>query len=154
MNINKFISQLLCNKDIIVNLHKLHFLFLPFSLQSNKRVFHHLTFPPLQPNTKEEKLNIFHPLTFSLPYPNGALGKATLVLYKVTNQRLCLYISLPILHQKKKKSPYFTDLYVVTNERLCLLCEVSTETVLYIVSIGKRSPTHVFYELRTHNFLD
>ena len=83
-----------------------------------------------------------------------ALGKATLVLYDVTNERLCLYISLPILKKKKKKSPYFTDLYVVTNERLRLLCEVSPEYVLYIVYIGKRSPTHVFYTLRTHTFLN
>ena len=51
MNINKFISYLLYNKGIIVNLHKLHFSFFPFSLQPNKRVFHHPTFPPLQPNT-------------------------------------------------------------------------------------------------------
>ena len=46
MNINKFISYLLlCNKGIIVNLHKLHFPSFPFSLQPNKRVFHPPTFP-------------------------------------------------------------------------------------------------------------
>ena len=39
---------LLYNKDIIVNLYKLHF---PSS------------FPPLQPNTHEEKLNLFYPPT-------------------------------------------------------------------------------------------
>ena len=51
MSINKFISYLLCNKDIIVNLHKLHFTSFLFSLQPNKRVFHPPTFSPLQPNT-------------------------------------------------------------------------------------------------------
>ena len=37
MNINLFISYLLlCNKGIIVNLHKLHFPSFPFSLQPTK----------------------------------------------------------------------------------------------------------------------
>ena len=49
---------LLCNKNIIVNLHKLHFPSSPFSLQPNKKVFHPPTFSPLQPNTQEGKLNI------------------------------------------------------------------------------------------------
>ena len=62
--INKSISYLLCNKGIIVNLYKLHFSSFHFSLQPNKRVFHFPTFPPLQPNTQEGKLNIFHPSTF------------------------------------------------------------------------------------------
>ena len=64
MSINKFNSYMLCNKGIIVNLYKLYFSFFHFSLQPNKRVFHPPTFPPLQPNTQEGKLNIFHPLTF------------------------------------------------------------------------------------------
>ena len=68
MSANKSISYILCNKGIIVNLYKLHFPSFPFSLQPNKRVFHSLTFPPLQPNTQEGKLNIFHPLTFSSSY--------------------------------------------------------------------------------------
>ena len=50
MSINKFISYILYNKGIIVNLHKLHFLSFYFSLQPNKRVFHPPTFPSLQPN--------------------------------------------------------------------------------------------------------
>ena len=65
MNTNKFISYLLCNKGIIVNLYKLHFLSSYFSFQPNKRVFHPPTFLSLQPNTHEGKLNIFHSPTFS-----------------------------------------------------------------------------------------
>ena len=64
MNINKYISYLLCNKGIIVNLYKLNFSSFHFSLQPSKRVFHPLTFPPLQPNIQEGKLNIFHPSPF------------------------------------------------------------------------------------------
>ena len=65
---NKSISYILCNKGIIVNLYKLHFPSLPFSLQPNKRVFHPPIFPPLQPNTHEGKLNLFYPLTFPSSY--------------------------------------------------------------------------------------
>ena len=65
MSINKFISYILCNKGIIVNLYKLHFSSSHFSLQPNKRDFHPLTFPPLQPSTQETKPNIFYPPTFS-----------------------------------------------------------------------------------------
>ena len=56
---------LLYNKDIIVNLYKLHFPFSPFSLQPNKKILHPLTFPPLQPNTQEGKSKLFYPPTFS-----------------------------------------------------------------------------------------
>ena len=73
MNINKYISYLLCNKSIIVNLYKLKFPSFIFFLQPNKRVFHPLTFPPLQPNTKEKKLNIFYPPSFSLLQPNEVM---------------------------------------------------------------------------------
>ena len=61
------------NKNIIVNLYKLYFLSSHFSLQLNKKVFHPPTFPPLQPNTQEGKLNLFYPPTnfssfhFSIP---------------------------------------------------------------------------------------
>ena len=51
MSKNKSISYLSCNKGIIVNLYKLYFLFSHFSFQSIKRVFHHYTFSPFQPNT-------------------------------------------------------------------------------------------------------
>ena len=74
MSTNKFISYILCNKGIIVNLYKLHFSSFSsfyFSLQPNKRVFHFLTFLPLQPNTQEEKINIFYYPIFSLLQPNG-----------------------------------------------------------------------------------
>ena len=40
MRVNISISYILYNKDIIVNLYKLHFLSSPFSLQPNKTVFH------------------------------------------------------------------------------------------------------------------
>ena len=69
MSRNKSIYYLLCNKSIIVNLYKLHFLFFHFSFQTNKRVFHSPTFPSLQPNIHEEKLNIFYlPTNFSSSY--------------------------------------------------------------------------------------
>ena len=55
---------LLYNKDIIVNLYKLHFPSSHFSLQPNKKVFYPPTFPLLQPNTHERKPNLFYPLTF------------------------------------------------------------------------------------------
>ena len=64
MSINKSIFYQLCKKGIMVNLYKLLFLSSHFSFQPNKRVFHPLTFPSLQPNTHEGKLNIFHPPTF------------------------------------------------------------------------------------------
>ena len=64
MSTNKSISYVLCNKGIIVNLYKLHFSSFHFSFKPNKRVFHPLTFPPLQTNTQEGKINIFHLLTF------------------------------------------------------------------------------------------
>ena len=56
--------QVSCNKGIIVNLYKLHFLSSHFSFQPNKRVFHPPTFPPLQLNAHEGKLNLFYLPTF------------------------------------------------------------------------------------------
>ena len=73
MSTNKSISYVLCNKVIIVNLYKLHFLSSHFSFQPNERVFQPPTFPSLQPNTYEEKLNNFHPSAFPLPQPNRLL---------------------------------------------------------------------------------
>ena len=61
--VNISISYILYNKNIIVNLYKLHFLSFSFSLQPNKNIFHPSTFPPLQPNTHEEKLNLFYHFT-------------------------------------------------------------------------------------------
>ena len=55
---------LLYNKDIIVNLYKLHFSYSPFYLQSNKKVFHPPLFHPSN-QTRERKPNIFYPPTFS-----------------------------------------------------------------------------------------
>ena len=65
MSVNISISYILYNKDIIVNLYKLHFPSFPFSFQPNKKIFHPPTFPPLQPNTYEGKPNLFYPPTFS-----------------------------------------------------------------------------------------
>ena len=67
MSVNKSVSYILYNNDIIVNLYKLHFSSSHFSLLPNKKNFHPPTFPPLQPNTHEEKPNIFYPLTFPSP---------------------------------------------------------------------------------------
>ena len=74
MSTNKSISYLLCNKGIIINLYKLHFQSSHFSFQPNKRVFYPLTFPSLQLNTHEEKLNIFYPPTFhhSTNFPSSS----------------------------------------------------------------------------------
>ena len=71
MGVNISIYYILYNKDIIVNLYKLHFPSSPFSLQPNKNFFHPPTFPPLQPNTYKEKPNLFYPPTFPLLQPNG-----------------------------------------------------------------------------------
>ena len=70
MSTNKSISYLLCNKGIIVNLYKLHFLSSHFSFQANKRVFHPPTFPSSYfsiPPTKHTrgKTKVGNP---SLPY--------------------------------------------------------------------------------------
>ena len=74
-----FISYILCNKGIIVNIYKLHFPSFHFSLQLNKRVFHTSN----QTHRKENQIfsilsffhhfTIFHPPTFPLFQPNGPL---------------------------------------------------------------------------------
>ena len=68
MSVNKSVSYILYNNDIIVNLYKLHFSSSLFSLQPNKKVFHPPTFPPLQPNTQKRKLNLFYPPTNFLSF--------------------------------------------------------------------------------------
>ena len=70
MSVNIYISYILYNKDIIVNLYKLHFPSFSFPLQPNKKVFHPPTFPSLQPNTHERKPNLLYPPTFPLLEPN------------------------------------------------------------------------------------
>ena len=62
-----FISFLLPNSDIIVNLYKLYFLSSHFSSQPNKKVFLLPTFLSSQPNTYKRKLNLFYPPTFLSP---------------------------------------------------------------------------------------
>ena len=64
------ISYMLYNKDMIVNLYKLHFPSSLFSFQPNKKVFHPPIFLSLQLNTHEGKPNIFYPPTFPLFQPN------------------------------------------------------------------------------------
>ena len=127
MSINKSIFYELCNKDIMVNLYKLLFLSFHFSFQLNKRVFHAPTFPSFQPNTHEEKLNIFHPPIFSSPTnfpssdqmdPSKKLGS----LHFVTQIKpsdcppkhsLRLYLILPhscrihIVDSPRKNSPFY-----------------------------------------------
>ena len=56
----------------------LHFLSSHFSFQPNKRVFYPPTFPPLQPNTHEGKINIFYPPTFPSSYFSTPPTKQTL----------------------------------------------------------------------------
>ena len=73
MSVNISISYILYNKNIIVNLYKLHFSSSLFSLQPNKKVFHPPTFLPLQPSTHEGKPSLFYPLTFPLLQSNGPL---------------------------------------------------------------------------------
>ena len=76
------IFPLLYNKNIIVNLYKLHFSFSHFSFQPNKKVFHLLTFSISSTKHTWEKTKsfqsshfftlplIFHPPTFPLLHPN------------------------------------------------------------------------------------
>ena len=67
MSVNISISYILYNKDIIVNLYKLHSPSSHFSFKLKKIFFHPPTFPPFQPNTHEEKSNLFDPPT-NFPY--------------------------------------------------------------------------------------
>ena len=87
MSKNKFISYLLCNKAIIVNLYKLYFPSFLFSLSPNKRVFHSFTFPPFQPNTQEGKVNIFYPSTFPSSH-NFPFSHFSIPLTKQTLNRI------------------------------------------------------------------
>ena len=75
-------------KDIIVNLYKLHFLSFPFSLQSNKKVFHPFTFPPFKPNTHERKPNLFYSPIF--PSSNYFSILPLFHSYNQTDLRVCL----------------------------------------------------------------
>ena len=55
MSVNIFISYILYNKDIIVNLYKLHFSTSHFSLQPNNKFFHSPTFPSSRFSTLSTK---------------------------------------------------------------------------------------------------
>ena len=83
MSVNIFISYILYNKDIIVNLYKLHFSSSHFSLQPNNKVFHSPTFPLLQPNTHEGKPNLFYPPTFPSSRFSTLPTKRTLKVVKI-----------------------------------------------------------------------
>ena len=78
MSVNISISYILYNKDIIINLYKLHFPSSSFSLQPNKKVFHPPTFPPLQLNTLERKPNLLYPPTFPFSHFSTLPTKWTL----------------------------------------------------------------------------
>ena len=76
MRLNKVVSYILCNKDIIVNLYKLHFLSSHFSLNQTK-VFSTLSFfhPSNQTHMRENQIFsiiilIFYISTFLLLQPN------------------------------------------------------------------------------------
>ena len=81
MSTKKIIYYILRNKSIRINLYKLHFYPPTFFLNQTKELFIPPTFPPLQPNTHNEKLNfsiipLFHLFTnflsahFSILQPN------------------------------------------------------------------------------------
>ena len=109
MSINKSIFYQLCNKGIMVNLYKLLFLSSHFSFQPNKRVFHPPTFPSLQPNTHEGKLNIFHPLTifhlstFPLLQPNEPLENSGSHLWWVMEDLALRWKKLSLSEAEGKK---------------------------------------------------
>ena len=105
MSTNKFISYLLCNKGIIINLYELHFLYSNFFFQPNKRVFHPPTFPSLQPNTHKGKLNIFHPPTFpsSHNFLSSQLSHHFTIFYPPTFP--LLQLNRPLM--RKKGNPLF-----------------------------------------------
>ena len=97
---------LLYNKDIIVNLYKLHFLFSHFSLQPNKKVFHPPTFPPLQPIIHKGKPNLFyHPLFLS----NQTKKFSTLLFFHPSNQTHLrenqIFSVLPLFHSSNQTDP-------------------------------------------------
>ena len=124
MSTNKSSSYLLCNKCIIVNLYKLYFPFFSFSLQPNKRVFHPPTFPSLQPNTQEGKLNIFHPPTFpsSHNFPSSHFStppsKQTLKLGRLLSTKI-VSVSIIIVEMPQSVSSNFEPRNYSTNRRCC-----------------------------------
>ena len=95
MSTNKSIFYLICNKGIIVNLYKPHFLSSHFYFfQPNKRVFYPPTFSPLQPNTHKGKLNIFYPSTnflssyFFTPPTKQTLSKRSIIPCRHGNEAI------------------------------------------------------------------
>ena len=107
---------LLYNKDIIVNLYKLHFPSFPFSLQLNKKVFHSLTFPPLQPNTHEEKSNLFYFLIFPSSHFSTLSTKRTL---NANHLDSVLFFSCILLRESNYYYYYFFE-----SKRIQLLVRV------------------------------
>ena len=85
MRINKFISYILCNKGIIVNLYKLHVLSFPFLSPTKQKSFlsSHFSTPPTKHIRGKTTIfsilslfhppTIFHPPTFPLLHPNKVL---------------------------------------------------------------------------------
>ena len=143
MSTNKSISYLLCNKGIIINLYKLHFLSSHFSFQPNKRVFHPSTFPSLQPNTHKGKLNIFHPPTFPSSYNFLSFYFSTPPTKQTLNEKegkpfilsLCknnfkLYFGEIILYHLKLCTNYIFH-YKLSK---CTLCTINYHTYLTLHS--------------------
>ena len=63
MRINKFISYLLCNKGIVVNLHKLHFSFFSFFSPTTQKIFlssHFFTSSTKHIRGKTKYFSFFH----------------------------------------------------------------------------------------------
>ena len=120
MSTNKSISYLLYNKRIIVNLYKLYFPSFFFFLQPNKRVFHPPTFPPLQPNIQEGKLNIFHPPTFPSFHFSTPPTKRTL---RVQQSKQLLILSLG-------ECDWFTSMIFSSND---IVCKGLTTLVLELI---------------------
>ena len=121
MRINKFISYILCNKGIIVNLHKLHFPSFPFFSPTKQKSFlsSHFSTPP----TKHIRgkitifsilslfhlLTIFHPPTFPLLHPNGVWTPFSFSsLFSISPPHLS---SQPFQLPPKKKKFQFKILY-------------------------------------------
>ena len=85
MKINKFISYILCNNGIIINLHQLYFPSFSFFSTIKQKSFlsSHFFTPPTKHIRGKTRIfsilllfhhsTIFHPPTFPLLHPNGAL---------------------------------------------------------------------------------
>ena len=101
MRINKFISYILCNKGIIINLHKLHFPSFPFFSPTKQKSFlssHFSTLPTKHIRGKTTIffiLSFFHPPTFPLLHPNGVfmIDVNVNIHTKISDEKTNFYMS-------------------------------------------------------------